>query len=118
MSPELSPEERRKSLLAAISSLPPSSNAGRRMFKTPIPEDAAILVGRAARGRRMTVESYLRRAAYAMAAHDLDIPVTDILEIDPSVTRRESVVVQDADGSRFGSWEIEGLVEDESSTEG
>jgi hypothetical protein len=53
----------------------------------------------AAKARRMSVPAYIRRAAYAMAAHDLGIDVRDLFVRDPRVSRE----------TKFGSWAITGL---------
>ena len=45
-----------------------------------------------------------------MAAHDLQIPLTHLLERDPRMARDTGFSVPDPDGTRFGFWEIERLV--------
>lgn len=60
----------------------------------------------AARGRKITTNSYVRRAALALAAYDLGIPVTDLFERDPRVAKFSGVPINDPSGLRFGVWGI------------
>lgn len=110
---ELTLEERKDALRAAIAALPAtperperlgsSVQLSRRVYKT---------IARAATARRMHLSSYIRRAAYAMAAKDLGIPLSDILALDPYVSRETGHRVSDPKGTKFGPWEIDRLVEE------
>lgn len=103
----------RATLRAEIDALP-SARRSRRPSATSITTDflpgAYGAVLEASRVRRMSLQAYLRRAALAFAAHDLGIPVTDLLERDPRVARETGFSVEDEAGTRFGSWEIGSLV--------
>lgn len=66
-------------------------------------------VARAAQARSMSTAAYMRRAALAMAAHDAGIPVTDLFALEPRVTRETGFLVEDPEGTGFGSWQIEAL---------
>jgi len=108
----LSREERAASLIADIDALPASrrnERAGAARVDTDFILAAYSIVRQAARERRMSVQAYVRRAVYAMACHDLGVPVTVAFEIDPRVTRDNGFGVSDPDGTRYGSWEIEHL---------
>lgn len=75
-------------------------------FAGNIEPEAMAFVHRAAQARRMSTASYFRRAVMAFAAHDAGIPFSEILEIDPRVTRETGFGVTDIDGTGFGPWEI------------
>lgn len=64
---------------------------------------------KAANARKLSPTSYVRRAALALAAFDLDIPLTDLLARDPRMSRQTGFGVDDPDGVKFGPWEIDGL---------
>lgn len=107
----------KESVLAAIAALPE-----RRESKVPTAEKVATdfdgggygIIVEAAKIRRLSLSAYLRRSAYAMACHDLDIPFSVAMARDSRVSRDTGVPFPDPDGTRFGVWEIEGLVgEDE-----
>lgn len=86
---------------------------------TPRPEAIAIgadflpgvygAIVKAANARRLSPTSYVRRAALALAAHDLNIPLTDLLERDPRMSRQSGFGVDDPEGTKFGPWVIDGL---------
>lgn len=115
--PGLSLEERRASLLADIEALP-ARRSGKREDLIQVQGDFLDstygIVAEAARERRMAVASYMRRAAYAMACHDLDLPLSDAFKRDPRVTRETGFGVLDPEGVKFGDWEIESLKERDS----
>lgn len=67
----------------------------------------------AAKLRRLSVQSYMRRAAYAFAAYDLGLPLSDALDRDPRVTRDTGHRLEDPTGTLFGPWEIEKLAGDD-----
>lgn len=103
----------RASVHAAINALPE-----RRTSKRPdsvkaqtdfllAPYGAVVLASQA---RKMSLAAYVRRATYAMAAHDLGLPLSDLLERDPRVTRETGFAIDDPDGVKFGHWEIERLI--------
>lgn len=108
--------DRDASLLAAIAALP-ASQGGTRRNAVPVTADflpgAAGLVQQAAKERRMSTVAYLRRAALAMACHDLEMPLSEALQRDPRVTRDTGYAVLDPEGVKFGRWEIERLVGDD-----
>lgn len=100
-------------LLAEVNDLPDADNgpgdpvsAGQVDF---IP-GAYGAVMQAAAARRISVASFTRRAAYAMAAHDLGIPLQDLITRDPRMARNTGFPVPDPHMKRFGLWEIERLV--------
>lgn len=108
----LSREERVASLLADIDALPATRRNRRRDI---IPSDTDFLpraygvVLEAARVRRLSLAAYIRRAVYAMACHDLNLPLSEVLEIDPRMSRETGFPVDDPEGRKFGPWEIEKL---------
>lgn len=63
----------------------------------------------AAAARRISVPAFTRRSAYAMAAHDLNIPLADLIAIDARMTRDSGIPFPDPEMRRFGAWEIEAL---------
>lgn len=103
----------RASVAAAVAELP---TAQRRGATDAAPVAIDILPGAygavltAARARRVSVASYVRRAALAMAAHDLQVPLAHLLERDPRMARETGASMPDPTGTRFGFWEIERLV--------
>lgn len=100
-----------ESILAELDAVPTSSD-GTFLTQVDCLSSAHAMVVKAARARRMSTAAYMRRAAYAMAANDLGVPVTAVLERDPRVSRETGVVFQDPKGVRFGSWQILGLAGD------
>lgn len=70
---------------------------------------AAGAVIKAAGARRLSPTAYVRRAALAMAAHDLGVPLTDLLQRDPRMSRQSGHPIADPKGDRFGPWCITGL---------
>lgn len=80
------------------------------------------LVLQAAKARRVSLPAYIRRAAYAMACCDLGIPLAEVLQRDPRMSRETGLSISDPQGDKFGPWEIEKLVgeegDDESGTAG
>lgn len=77
-------------------------------FRAPVHE---MLIARA-RERRIAPGSYVRRATMAMLAHDLNLPLSYLLELDPRMSRETGFGVRDREGTAFGRWEIERLVGD------
>lgn len=108
----LSFEERKASLLAAIDALPASKHSPDERLPTMVlmRKDPRSLVLKAAAARRMNLSAYLRRAGYAMACHDLGIPLSEVLAMDPFVSRENGRRMRDAEGTKFGRWEIGSLV--------
>lgn len=104
--------ERDETLKAAIAGLPRSGSGRGVGVTTDFLPGAIGMVHEAARARRMTSAAYMRRAALAFAAHDLGLPLSDALERDPRVTRETGFSVRDPEGTKFGHWEIEGLVDE------
>ena len=68
------------------------------------------VVQAAARARRTSVAAFTRRAAYAMAAHDLGLPLADLMARDPRMVRETGRPIADPEGRKFGTWEIEKLM--------
>lgn len=98
------------SLEADIDALPRARRNARRGavradFDIPIAPFSAIRA--AANGRRLSTMAYIKRAAYAMAAADLGLSVTDLLALDPRVARENGFAVEDPAGTKFGSWDVE-----------
>lgn len=100
------------SILAAVDDLP-ETRGGRPDGVFTVTADflpgAAGAIQKAAVARRLSPTSYVRRAALALAAHDLGIPLTDILQRDPRMARPSGYPVPDPHGDRFGPWCITGL---------
>lgn len=110
-------EERKQSLLAAIAGLP-QSRSGDKPGSTKVTFDtmdaAYSVVLQAAKARRMSVAAYARRAAMAMAAHDLHLPLTEVVERDPRISRENGFTLDvPLDKPTFGLWEIERLIGEE-----
>lgn len=106
-------ETRDATLKAAIDALPRmrgGDNAETITTSTDFRVGSFNIVIEAARLRHMSVGGYLRRAAFAMACHDLALPLSDALARDPRVTRETGWAVADPEGTIFGPWEIERLV--------
>lgn len=99
-----------ESILADVAALPESAERSDvTQGTTMAPEVHKMLVKRA-RERRISPASYVRRATMAMLAVDLGIPFSDLLALDPRMTRETGYAVTDPDGTAFGPWEIESLV--------
>ena len=98
----------RESLIADVDALPV-----RRRDRRGVTTDHEVdflqgpysAIVRAARARRMSVPAFLRRAAYAVAAADLGIPVHDLIARDPRCARDTGLRIDDPDGVKFGPWE-------------
>lgn len=104
----------RDSLLAAIAALPEARTSDRpEVIKahTDFLPGAFGIVVEAAKDRKMSLAAYIRRAAYAMACHDLELPLSDAITRDPRVTRETGYPIDDPDGVKFGPWEIDSLKE-------
>lgn len=110
---EITPEDRFTTLMAEIDALP-RSRSNRRADVVPIQTDARMgaysVIVEAAKRRRLSAAAFVRRAAFAMAAHDLGLPLSEVLEIDSRMTRENGFAVDDPDGTKFGPWEIAALV--------
>jgi hypothetical protein len=101
------------SLKAAINALPGvrgGDNPDTIQASTDFRTGSYTLVIEAARLRKMSVGGYLRRAAFAMACHDLGLPLSEALSRDPRATRENGFAAQDPEGTIFGLWEIERLI--------
>lgn len=113
MSPSKGPKiDPKATLRAEIAALPAKKNGTRPdavALGADVLRPAYPLIVEAARARRMSVQAYVRRAALAFATHDLEIPFQAALDRDARVTRETGFALIDADGSRFGPWEIESL---------
>lgn len=66
------------------------------------------LIQRAAAQRGVATASYIRRAVLAMVAHDLQMPLEEVLEHDPRVAAMDSIGsgVSEPEGQLFGPWRI------------
>lgn len=108
----ITPEERRQSLLTAIANLP-SSGHDKSGMNARVEVDFLIapysIVREAARSRKLTTAAYVRRAAYAMACHDLGLPIVEATSRDPRMTRHTGFMIDDPEAVKFGPWEIEKL---------
>lgn len=87
---------------------PPRGRAASGIFVSFIGGGLSLL-REAARARGMSPTGYARRAIYAMACFDLEIPVKEAFLRDPRVTRETGLGVVDPDGTGFGPWQITGL---------
>lgn len=99
----------RESMKAQINSLPTAASASRPEavdIRLDVLPGAYGAILQAASARRVTVASFMRRAALAMAAHDLEIPLRELVERDPRMARDINMGVDDPTGRRFGAWEI------------
>lgn len=118
---KLTADARREMLLAEIAAIPARrTTMADDAIKVQVDflDTAHGIVAIAARMRRMSVAAFIRRAAYAMACHDLDIPLSDALTRDPRVARENGFPVSDPEGRIFGRWEIEKLVGEEAESDG
>lgn len=113
MAPTSTPEPDWKAALRANVADLPDQRARPRADAVAVAADflpgAYGAIVKAANARRLSPTSYVRRAALALAAHDLDIPLTDLLARDPRMSRQTGFGVDDPDGVKFGPWEIDGL---------
>ena len=100
------------SMLASVNELPePRGTRPKNAFTVSadfLPGASGAIL-KAAAARRLSPTSYVRRAALALAAHDLGIPLTEILQRDPRMARPTGHPVPDPHGDRFGPWCITGL---------
>ena len=100
-------------LKAAIAALP-KTRGGENTETVGATTDFRVgtfsIVIEAAKARKMSVGGYLRRAAFAMACHDLGLPLSEALSRDPRITRDTGYAALDPEGTKFGPWEIERLV--------
>lgn len=100
------------SILAEVEDLPESRTSrpqGAFTVTADFLPGASGAIIKAAGLRRLSAAAFVRRAALAMAAHDLDIPLSDLLARDPRMSRQGGFPVDDPAGIRFGAWEIESL---------
>jgi hypothetical protein len=104
----LTPEQITESLIADIDALPRAARS-RVEVRFEIPESTMSIILAAARGRRLSAFTYVKRAAYAMACFDLGLPVLDALQRDPTVARENGFSVSDPGGVKFGQWQIAAL---------
>lgn len=104
----------RARMLADVAALPARTASYDHPDAIAVPVDFlmgphGMLLG-AARRRRVSVVAYVRRAAYAMVAHDLGIPLTELTLRDPRMSRETGFGVRDPEATKFGEWEIASLV--------
>ena len=100
------------SMIAQIAGLPVRGYSSREdAIKVPadLLPGAYGAVVKAAKARRISVSSYIRRAVLAFAAHDLEMPLRELVAIDPRMARDTNQQMPDPEGRRFGPWEIESL---------
>lgn len=68
------------------------------------------LVTAAAEMRGCSLTSYVRRATFAMIAHDLGLEVSGLTALDPRVgPKGASTVYSDPGGTMYGPWRITGV---------
>lgn len=109
--PKIDPVE---TLRAEIAALPAKRGSRGTVVTTDFLSGAYGRVIAAAKARRMSVPAYIRRATYAMAAHDLGIDVLDLLRDDPRCSRENGVAIPDPEGVKYGPWSISSLNREES----
>ncbi len=63
----------------------------------------------AARSRGLSLAAYVRRAALAVAAHDVGVATAALTGLDPRVSRETGFSVSDPGATMFGPWQIEGM---------
>lgn len=102
----------RDSVRASVADLPRTTDRATAVQVDFLPGAHGIVI-EAAKARRVAVASYIRRAALAMACHDLGIPFSDALERDARISNLMGAAIDDPDGVRFGAWEIERLLGEE-----
>lgn len=79
-------------------------------FNLTVPDPLWPLLLRAATRRGASVTAYIRRATIAFVAHDLNLPLERVLQLDPRWSNPGSNRTDaDPEGIRGGSWEIEDL---------
>lgn len=103
----------KEAVLAAIAALPERRVSERTdAIKSTVDflSGAYGAVRLAAKIRRLSPAAYMRRAVLAMVAHDLELPLSDLIERDPRMSRESGFAVEDPQGTKFGQWEIERLV--------
>jgi len=104
-----------RSLQAELADVPAQQGSS-RAASIPVSTDylpgAYGAVVTAAKARKLSTAAYVRRAALAMAAFDLEIPLIQLLERDPRMSRETGLPVSDPRGRRFGPWVITGLKAD------
>ena len=110
---ELGVSDWRARILANVEALPESQAEGPKTVRANIPFGPLGMVQRAARKRGVAISSYLKRSVYAMAAHDLGLPLSDFLARDSRISKHTNLGFDDPSGTRFGQWEIDRLVGEE-----
>lgn len=103
----------RETVKATINAMPPtvSSTKDAHMINVRVPMAVLEALAEAAKGRRLSLNAFLKRSAYAMAAHDLGISVAEFLNADEYVSRDTGAPVKDLSGVTFGPWGIDGVHE-------
>jgi hypothetical protein len=86
------------------------------MLYIDVDPEFVLLVTHAARERGMPRAAYIRRAVAAFIAHDLDVPVEEVLEFCPAVAPHGQPLTKDSglrdggrsrdDGTGYGSWKV------------
>lgn len=107
----------RKALQAEVEDLPdigPQRRSDTLGVEVDFIPGAYGTVREAAKIRRVSLAAFVRRSAYAMAAHDLEIPLMDIISRDPRMVRDTGQSMPDPQLRRFGLWEIERLLGEQS----
>lgn len=107
--PKIDPRETLRAEIAALPARKTSDPAMSTAISVDMLRPAYAIVIEAAKARRMSVPAYIRRAAYAFAAHDLEIDLLDVLARDPRLTRDSGFPIVDPEGTKLGVWKIAGL---------
>lgn len=100
----------RETMRADIDSLPQSRRpreADLVKTQTDFRLSTISAVRQAAASRGVTVAAFIRRATYAMAAHELGIGITELTSRDDRMANASGFSISDPLGDRFGEWEIE-----------
>lgn len=104
--PQIDPRDTLRAEIAALPSRRTSDPVNGATISVDMLRPAYAIVIEAAKARRMSVPAYIRRAAYAFAALDLDIPLSAVLERDSRLTRDTGFPISDPEGTKLGPWEI------------
>lgn len=111
--PKIDPRDTLRAEIAALPTRRASDPPNAAAVSVDMLLPAYSVVIEAAKARRMSIPAFVRRAAYAMAAHDLDIDLVAVLARDPRLTRDTGFAIVDPDGTKLGVWEIARLFGEE-----
>lgn len=87
--------------------------ASRRTTGIVQPESFVAIINRAARARDMTMGAFMRRAAMAVACHDLGLDWETVMAEEPAIRNynRSHASVTFTGGSGHGPWQIRRMAE-------